>query len=228
MASLAVFCEDANMFQNRREAGLLLGEKLHEWTRADPVVVGMPRGGVVVAAEIARMLNAPLDVVGVRKVGVPLDEELAVAAVGEGGVVVMNQDIAAIFRITPEQLDELAQVKIVELEQLLARLRRGRPAVDVQGKTVIAVDDGLATGATARAAVQSLRKKRGAAKIVLAVPVAATQTEQQLVSEVDALVRVVSSPNLGAIGWWYEDFTPVREEEVIQLLDEAAKRVDNK
>jgi len=139
----------------------------------------------------------------------------------------VNQDIAAAFRLTPEQLDELAQVKIVELEQLLARLRRGRPAVDIQGKTVIAVDDGLATGATARAAVQSLRKKRGAAKIVLAVPVAATQTEQQLVGEVDALVRVVSSPNLGAIGWWYEDFTPVREEEVVKLLDEAAKRVDN-
>ncbi|MCL6094938.1 MAG: phosphoribosyltransferase [Actinobacteria bacterium] len=213
------------MFQNRREAGLVLGEKLHEWSRSHPVVVGMPRGGVVVAAEVARMLDAPLDVIGVRKVGVPLDEELAVAAVGEGGIVVVNHDIADAFHIVPEQLEELAQVKIAELEQLLARLRRGRPALDLRGRTVIAVDDGLATGATARAAVQSLRTRKEAAKVVLAVPVAATQTEQQLASEVDDLVKVVSSSNLGAIGWWYEDFAPVREEEVVQLLDEAARRI---
>ena len=178
----------------------------------DVVVLGLPRGGVPVAAVVADALGAPLDVVVVRKLGVPWQPELAMGAVGEGGVVVRHEQV--LQRVPAEQFAQVVARERAEVERRSARLRRGRPAQALTGRTAVVVDDGLATGSTARAACAVVRAA-GADRVVLAVPVAPAGT---VVEQADELVVVRSPDPFGAVGRWYADFRPTTEQEVVDLL----------
>lgn len=181
---------------------------------ADVVVLGLPRGGVPVAAVVADALGAPLDVVVVRKLGVPWQPELAMGAVGEDGVVVRHQGVLRRARISPDAFDQVLTRAQAEVRQRIERLRGGRPRAAVAGRTAVVVDDGLATGSTARAACAVLRAA-GAARIVLAVPVAPAGI---VVEEADELVVVRAPDPFGAVGRWYADFRATSEHEVVDLL----------
>jgi putative phosphoribosyl transferase len=182
-----------------------------------PVVLGLPRGGVPVAAEVARAVGGELDVLVVRKVGVPWQPELALGAVGEDGVRVLNEEIAAACGLTEAQLDELSRRARAEVEERLRQLRAGRPAVPLTGRTAIVVDDGVATGATMRAAVDVVRA-HGAARVIVAVPVAAADAMDALRATVDDFVAVLAPVDLGGVGLWYRDFTQTTDAEVASLL----------
>jgi predicted phosphoribosyltransferase len=206
-------------FADRRDAGRLLAGALERYRdRDDVVVLGLPRGGVPVAAEVAAALDAPLDVFLVRKLGVPGHEELAMGAIASGGVRVVNADVVRSVGIRQDQLDA---VTARELERLVAQERdyRGDAApVDVRGRTAILVDDGLATGATMRAAIGALRGL-GAAAIVVAVPTAPRETCEALSREVEDVVCATTPEPFTAVGIWYRDFRPVSDEQVRELLD---------
>jgi predicted phosphoribosyltransferase/dienelactone hydrolase len=184
------------------------------------VVVGIPRGGVPVAAEVARALDAPLDVTVVRKIGAPQTPEYAIGALAEGGVHVLSGRIAGAIGLSEAALRALLARAEGELETRLRRYRGTREPIDVSGRTVILVDDGLATGRSARAAVRSLRQ-RGAARVVLAVPVAAPTAADMLRDEADEVVCVATPGDLWSVGQWYEDFAPTADEHVMALLDES-------
>lgn len=207
-------------FRDREEAGRLLAERLREYAGEAPVVLALPRGGVAVGYEIARALDAPLDVMMVRKLGVPWHPELGMGAIAEGGAVYLNRDVLAEAELDPEELQRVIDEEARELERRVQRYRGGRPPPELKGRTVILVDDGLATGGTARAAIRALRDF-GVGRIILALPVAASQTAELLRPEVDALVAVQEPSNLWAIGNWYEDFHQMTDEEVLVLLDQA-------
>jgi putative phosphoribosyl transferase len=206
-------------FRDRHEAGARLAERLtHLGLRARPdvVVCGLPRGGVPVAAEVAAALDAPLDVVVVRKLGLPWQPELAVGAVGEGGVRAVNREIARL--ITPQDLDRLAHTAEAEVERRVEAWRGSGRGHILRGRTVVLVDDGIATGATVRAAVAVLRAA-GVRSVVLAVPVAVQQVVRRLRPEVDQMICLAEPPELGSVGSWYEDFEQVTDDEVRVLLE---------
>jgi putative phosphoribosyl transferase len=204
-------------FRDRRQAGQRLGERLSGMRGSRPLVLGLPRGGVPVAFEVARALDAPLDVLVVRKIGVPFQPELGMGAVGEDGVRVLNEEVLREAAVTDTQLAEVEARERAEVEQRAARLRGGRPAAPLTGRTVIIVDDGLATGGTARAAIR-LARARGAQRVVLAVPVAPPDTVAALSREADEVISVETPEPFFAIGGWYADFTPTSEQEVVELL----------
>ncbi len=209
-------------FDDRVDAGRRLATRLAHLRGRDVVVVGLPRGGVPVAAEVARALDAPLDVLVVRKLGLPLQPELAMGAIGEGGVRIVDQQMLSDAGVSP---DELARVEAHERAQLEARLdryRRGQPAVVLAGREVVVVDDGLATGSTARAACQVARRA-GASRVVLAVPVAAAESLVGF-DQADEVVTVVTPRPFLAVGRFYRDFTPTTDDDVITIL--AARRAD--
>ena len=208
-------------FRDRTEAGRLLGEKLREYAdRSDVVVLALPRGGVPVGYEIARALNAPLDVFVVRKLGVPGHEELAMGAIASGGVRVLNQDVLGLG--IPKEIVNLVTAKEQrELERREREYRDGRSSVDVRGRTVILVDDGLATGSSMRVAAMALKKKQPA-EIVVAVPVGSPETCAEFQSVVDKVVCAVTPEPFWAVGQWYRDFSQTSDEEVRDLLSRAA------
>jgi predicted phosphoribosyltransferase len=209
-------------FRNRREAGRALAERLASYAkRPDVLVLALPRGGVPVAYEVARALDAPLDVFLVRKLGVPGHEEYALGAIASGGVRVMNEDLVRALRLPATAIDAMAAREQQELERRERLYRGDRPPPDVRGRTVLLVDDGLATGATMLAAVHALRKQ-GAARIVVAVPVASPDTCNALRLEVDDIVCAVTPEPFHAVGLWYEDFSQTTDEEVRDLLTRAA------
>ena len=207
-------------FRDRREAGRRLAERLSGLRAASPLVLGLPRGGVPVAFEVAKALDAPLDILVVRKLGVPFQPELGMGAVGEDGVRVLNSDVLRQARVTEAQLAEVEARERAEVEERATRLRRGRPAVPFSGRTVVIVDDGLATGGTARAAVRVARA-RGAERVVLAVPVAPAESVAALRADADDVVAVETPEPFFAIGGWYTDFSPTSDAEVIELLTAA-------
>ncbi len=207
-------------FRDRYDAGRRLGERLLHLRSEDPIVLGLPRGGVPVASEVARALDAPLDLIVVRKLGVPFQPELAMGAIGEGDVRVLNDGVIRGFGITERELARVENVERVELERRAGQFRGGRPMTPLTGRTVIVVDDGLATGATARAALHVARA-HGARSVVLAVPVAPAATLRALASDADELVCVATPARFCAIGEWYDDFTQVSDSEVIDLLADA-------
>jgi putative phosphoribosyl transferase len=206
-------------FRDRQDAGRFLAGKLkHLAHHPDLIVLALPRGGVPVAYEIAKELNAPLDIFIVRKLGVPIYEELAMGAIASGGVRVLNEEIISRLGITPSMIDAAAAEQQWELERREHEYRGERAPLDVTGRIVILVDDGLATGASMRAAVQALRK-RNPKRIIVAVPVGAPETCEQFEKEVDEVVCGKRPEYFGAVGEWYEDFTQTTDEEVCELLD---------
>lgn len=212
------------IFSNRAEAGQLLAEKLGKYAgRDDVIVLGLPRGGVPVAYEVARRLGVPLDVFIVRKLGVPGFEELALGAIASGGVRVLNEDVVRALPKANELIESVTTRELAELARREQIYRDGRPAPDIGGRTVILVDDGLATGATMRAAVAALRQL-GAAKIVVAVPVGAADTCREIEQEVDETVCAMAPEWFQAVGQFYEDFSQISDDEVRELLARAARR----
>jgi putative phosphoribosyl transferase len=205
-------------FADRRAAGRLLSERLTSYSaRHDVVVMGLPRGGVPVAFEVAQALSAPLDVFLVRKLGAPGHEELAMGAIASGGVVVVNDEVVRALRISPDTVSAEVESEREVLTRREAIYRGGRPPLDVQGKTVILIDDGLATGSTMRAAVTALRQK-GPARIVVAVPVGAASTCAEFEEIADECVCVIAPENFRAVGLWYDDFAQTSDDQVCDLL----------
>lgn len=204
-------------FQNRVDAGRRLAQALGAFREQHPVVLGLPRGGVPVAAEVARELGAPLDVIVVRKLGLPGYPELAMGAIGEGGVRVINNDVVRSARVGSESLERVEQHERIELERRARRFRGNRPRVSLAGRTAVIVDDGIATGSTARAACHVARAL-GAAHVVLAVPVAAPSSIQELRADADAVVCLEAPASFRAVGEWYADFRPTTDDEVVSLL----------
>ena len=210
-------------FRDRREAGRLLATKLAAYAnRPDVIVLALPRGGVPVAYEVARALNAPLDIFLVRKLGVPGYEELAMGAIATGGVRVLNDQLVGGLRIPDYIVDEVAASEQQELVRRERLYRGDRPAPDVRGRTVILVDDGLATGATMLAAVKALRQQQPA-RIVVAVPTASPETCEQLRAEVDDIICAITPEPFHAVGLWYEDFSQTTDEEARDLLARSAE-----
>jgi putative phosphoribosyl transferase len=207
-------------FRDRREAGRRLAERLSGLRASSPLVLGLPRGGVPVAFEVARALGAPLDILVVRKLGVPYQPELGMGAVGEDGVRVLNAEVLRQAGVTETQLEQVEARERAEVEERATRLRGGRPAIPLRGRTVVIVDDGLATGGTARAAVR-LARERGAARVILAVPVAPPETVATLRRDADDVVAVETPEPFFAIGGWYSDFSPTSDDEVVELLVRA-------
>jgi putative phosphoribosyl transferase len=209
------------MFADRVDAGRRLAKRLEHLRDRDVVVLGLPRGGVPVAFEVASALNAPLDVLVVRKVGVPFQPELAMGAVGEGGFRVVDERVVERAGISPDELLGAERRARTELESQVARFRRGRERVDLAGRVVVIVDDGIATGSTARVACQAARGL-GAREVVLAVPVAPVATWEAM-SAADEFVCVATPSPFHAVGMHYADFTATQDDEVIELLDSAAR-----
>ncbi len=211
-------------FKDRSMAGQYLADKLHNYAN-DPnaVVLGLPRGGVVVAFEVARELGLPLDIFLVRKLGVPGYEELAMGAIASGGVRVMNENVMSQINIPAEAVEAVARREETELKRREEAYRDDRPPLDVKDRTVILIDDGLATGATMRAAVVALRRQRPG-RIVIAVPVAALDTCDEFRADVDEIICGITPPQFRAVGVWYEDFSQTTDEEVQQLLRAAYRQ----
>ncbi|MGW6847929.1 phosphoribosyltransferase family protein [Streptomyces virginiae] len=209
------------LFTHRAEAGERLAEALRHLKGEDPVVLGLPRGGVPVAYRVARALGAPLDVVVVRKLGVPHHRELGFGAIGEGGVRVVSEDIVRGSRLGPPDIEAVEHAEAAELARQAARFRGDRPRVPLDGRTVIVVDDGIATGATAAAACEVVRAQ-GAARVVLAVPVAPPDAVARLGSTADEVVCLATPHAFRAVGEWYQDFSQTPDEEVVFLLARAA------
>jgi predicted phosphoribosyltransferase len=208
-------------FTNRVDAGRRLASALSQYAgRPDVLVLGLPRGGVPVAYEVARALDAPLDVFIVRKLGVPGHEELAMGAIASGGIQLVDDAVVRQLRIDDETIDAVARIEQRELERRERQYRGDRPLPDVAGRTVILVDDGLATGASMRVAVAALKREHPA-RIVVAVPVAPLETCEALRRDADDVVCAVTPERFYAVGLWYEDFTQTTDEEVHDLLTRA-------
>jgi len=211
-------------FFNRTEAGQFLAENLSNYAnREDVFVLALPRGGVPVAAEVAKELNAPLDVFVVRKLGLPGHPELAMGAIATGGVRVFNRKVVNALRISDEVIDAVSAEELVELERRENAYRAGLPPLEIEGKTVIVVDDGVATGSTMLAAVSALRQLN-AARIVVAAPVIAASSCREIQRKADEVVAVMIPERFYAVGQWYEDFSQTSDEEVRELLAQAARR----
>ena len=205
-------------FADRNDGGKQLAEKLMPY-KDDPnaIVIGLPRGGVVTAKEVAEMLNLPLDIVVPRKVGAPFNEELAVGAITQDGDVVWNEEIMRSYHLNPEDLSETIEKERSEAQRRLALYRQGKGPLNLKGKTVLLVDDGIATGATMMAAI-AYAKKQGAGKIVVATPVATVGTLEKMVQEVDEVVSVQLPKIFLGISAFYGDFPQTSDEEVISIL----------
>lgn len=208
-------------FADRRDAGRQLAAELQPLAREHPVVVALPRGGIPVGYEVARALAAPLEIIAVRKLGAPGNDELAVGAVAEDGTGVLDRDSAARFGMTDAMLQARVSERSRELKRHVERYRRGREPLTLEGRTVILVDDGLATGLSDLAALRALRA-RGAARIVLAVPVGARESIARLAHEADTIACLLAPQFLGNVGAWYEDFAAVTDEEALALLARAS------
>jgi len=210
-------------YEDRADAGRRLAGALGTLKEEHPVVLGLPRGGVPVAAEVARTLAAPLDVIVVRKIGVPGQPELALGAVGEGGSFLLNSDVVALAGVPPTVIDRMRAEADAEVERRVARLRAGRPRVRLQGRTAIIVDDGVATGATALAAC-GIARAQGAGRVVLAVPVGPAGWEERFTGAADEIVCLREPSSFVAVGQWYRDFAQVSDEAVAEELRGSQQR----
>ena len=205
-------------YANRREAGVELAARLSAYrNREDVVVVALPRGGVPVGYEVARALGAPLDVFLVRKLGLPGHAELAMGAIASGGVRVLNADVVGWYRVSQDVIDDVARQEQRELERREVVYREGRAPVQLKGRVVVLIDDGLATGSTMRAAVEAVRA-HGPSRVIVAVPVGAPDTCRDFTAIADEVVCTRTPEPFSAVGLWYRDFSQTSDEEVRQLL----------
>ena len=210
-------------FVDRADAGHVLAQELSAYAnRKDVIVLALPRGGVPVALEVARALNAPLDVFLVRKLGAPGQAELAMGAIASGGVVVQNEDVVKALKISREAIATAVEHEQKELARREAMYRGGRPPLDVEDKTVILIDDGLATGSTMRAAVTALRDMRPA-RIVVAVPIGAASTCDELRLIADDCICAIAPEHFRAVGLWYDDFAQTDDAEVCDMLSRSTE-----
>jgi len=210
------------LFKDRRAAGRALAGNLASYAGLDDVLVmALPRGGVPVGYEVARALDIPLDVFVVRKLGVPGQPELAMGAIASGGVRVLNDEVLRIVKVPAALIDQIEEREREELRRRELAYREGRPALDVTGKSVILVDDGLATGSTMRAAVRAL-KRQHAARVIVAVPVGASESCLALEKEADQVICLEQPEDFRAVGLWYDDFTQTTDAEVRELLEKAS------
>ena len=211
-------------YRNRSEAGRLLAEALvHYKSKADVIVLGLTRGGVPVAAEVAKALRAPLDVVVVRKLGVPFQRELAMGAIAGDATQVVDKQLVHALDLTNEDVEAAITRERAEVERRERLYRGGRPALELKERTAILVDDGLATGSTMLAAV-AFARKRLAKRIVMAVPVASVEAVEKLREKVDECICLATPDPFFAVGDWYGNFLPTEDDEVLKLLKESAKR----
>lgn len=208
-------------FQDRADAGRELANRLSHLKGKSTIVLALPRGGLPVGYEVAHALHAPLDVLNVRKLGVPWHEELALGAVATGGVRVLNSEIVMAAGVTKQDLDDITRLQRLEIDRREQLYRNGRPAPDLHGRIVILVDDGIATGATVRAAI-AVVKAQSPVRLVLAVPVAQAAVATELAREVDEVVCLLTPADLYAIGLWYDSFPQLEDEEVQHILARAA------
>jgi putative phosphoribosyl transferase len=209
------------LIRDRAEAGQLLASKLKQYAkRPDVIILALPRGGVPVAYQVAKNFDVPLDIFLVRKLGVPGQEELAMGAIASGGVQVLNHDIIKALQIPESIINTVAAKEQRELERREKFYREDTPPIDVTNKTVILIDDGLATGATMRAAAEALRQQK-VTSIVIAVPVAAESTCRELSRLVDDMICVLTPEPFYGVGYWYDDFSQTSDTEVIELLRKA-------
>ena len=223
---MSAFTPARMRYANRREAGAVLAGQLRGFAdRTDVVVLGLPRGGIPVAFEVANALKAPLDVFVVRKLGLPGHSELAMGAIASGGVRVLNDDLLRQLHVPASAIDAVTRVEQAELERRERAYRGTRPPIPLEGRIVILVDDGLATGSTMRAAVLATRRVLPA-QIVVAVPVGARETCRALDEVADEVVCVRMPEPFTAVGLWYENFEPTTDEEVRRLLASASSVVD--
>jgi putative phosphoribosyl transferase len=223
-----IFAEVFNMlFINRSDAGRKLAQRIRQLNLQHPLVVALPRGGVPIGLEVARVLGAPLEIAVVRKIGAPDNPEFGIGAVTEDHVQYINHRVAAELGISPAELEESLVHESRVVQEKAALFREGRAPFSPEGRTAIVVDDGLATGGTALVACRMLRK-RGAKEVILAVPVGAASTARWLKKEFDQVICLAEPENFGAVGFWYEDFSPVSDRQVLDLLDEAAMLENNR
>lgn len=210
-------------FADRRSAGAQLGRMVAQLQPSSPVVLGLPRGGVPVAFEVSRQVGCPMDVLVVRKVGLPYQRELAMGSIGEGGVVVRNEQVIRLGGVDDEAFDSAVRAERRELRRRVEMYRSEAHAVDLEGRTAIVVDDGLATGSTARAAIEVV-KARDTAGVWLAVPVAPRDTAEEMERLADRVVVLETPRRFGAVGAWYQDFSQTTDDEVRSLLSESRLR----
>lgn len=208
-------------FENRQEAGRLLAKKIEDADLGEVVVLGLPRGGVPVAYEVASALEAPLDVIVVRKLGVPWQSEYAMGAIGEGGARVIDDDVVRSAGVSARDLAAVEKREHAELERRTRRFRRGRQRIDLEGRTALIVDDGIATGSTARAACEVARQQ-GATRVVLAAPVAPHDAPGRLARSADEIIVLATPRAFSGVGQFYADFTQVPDDTVSELLNVAA------
>jgi predicted phosphoribosyltransferase len=212
---------DLEPYRDRRHAGVELARQLADVKGQDVVVLALPRGGVPVAFEVARALDAPLDVFVVRKLGLPGHPEFAMGAIASGGVRVQNDEVIRLYRIPEQAVEAIAREERNELERRERVYRRRRPPLDVRGRTVVLIDDGLATGSTMRAAVEAVRAL-SPARIIVAVPVGSADTCREFAAIADDIVCARAPEHFAAVGQWYDDFRQTTDEEVGELLEGAA------
>jgi putative phosphoribosyl transferase len=208
------------IFRNRKQAGELLAEEVARRAFPDPIVLGLPRGGVPVAAEVAAKLKAPLDIILVRKIGAPMQRELAVGAVVDGGApeIVRNEELISLVGLTENEFQQEAKRQLEIIEERRKLWVAGRSRIPVKGKTAIIVDDGIATGATVKASLHAL-KRQGPQRIVIATPVASRESLEELRREADDVICLETPEYLGAIGFFYAEFSQVSDAEVSRILD---------
>ncbi len=211
---------EKRLFEDRSDAGRKLAGKLERYREENPVILALPRGGAPVGYEVSRVLGAPLDICISRKLGAPGQPELGIGAVAQEGARVLNDRLISQLGIPEGYVERITAIESREVERRQRRLRGKRSPMDVRGKTVILVDDGLATGVTARAAIRSIREQ-GPRRLVLAVPVCAAQTVEEIYPEVDDLVSLAIPIELIAVGIWYENFEQVSDETVVEILENA-------
>ncbi len=205
------------IFKNRVAAGRELGKQLLAFKDQNAVVLALPRGGVPVAFEVAKVIHAPLDVIVVRKLGIPFQPELAMGAVGEGGIVSRNDEVIRMAKITVEQFEEARRRETEVVGARATKFREGRPPISLKGRIALIVDDGIATGSTAQAAC-AVAREFGAEKVVVAVPVGSKDAVEMLTKFADEVICLETPENFFAVGEWYEDFSAVTDEEVVLLL----------
>lgn len=213
------------MFKNRNQAGILLAAELEKYKDENPIIIALPRGGVVLGYEISKSLNAPLDVMVTRKIGSPMQPEFGIGAIAPGNIRILDKESINILNITEAELEKIIHRETLEMERRLNCYRKGMPPLAIEGKTAIVVDDGLATGVTAKAAIMAI-KQMSPHKIILAVPVSPKHTANYFRKIVDELICLNEPEYFYAVGAFYSDFAQVEDEEVIKLLEISRKKSD--